>query len=225
MKRGVPLFITFFVGTLLILSVFIPPMETLGENFTLFFDIIAVFAFFLGGGNLVRIHIKKLSKRKEDWQYSIVTLFGFGIMLAAGLFKWGNVGGIAASVTAEGSLFQMLYTSIFVPCGSTMYALLAFFVASASYRAFRAKNLDATILLIAAFIILLGRTPLGTKLTSWMPEALSVTHIPNLAVFIMNSFNLAGQRAIMIGICLGVVSMSLKLILGLERTHLGGDDA
>ena len=39
MKRGVPLFITFFVGTLLILSVFIPPMETLGENFTLFFDI------------------------------------------------------------------------------------------------------------------------------------------------------------------------------------------
>ena len=225
MKRGVPLFITFFVGTLLILSVFIPPMETLGENFTLFFDIIAVFAFFLGGGNLVRIHIKKLSTRKKDWQYSIVTLAGFGVMLAAGLFKWGNAGGIAASVTAEGSLFQMLYNNVFVPCGSTMYALLAFFVASASYRAFRAKNLDATILLVAAFIILLGRTPLGTKLTAWMPEALSVTQIPNLAIFIMNSFNLAGQRAIMIGICLGVVSMSLKLILGLERTHLGGDDA
>ena len=225
MKRGVPLFITFFVGTLLILSVFIPPMETLGENFTLFFDIIAVFAFFLGGGNLIRIHIKKLANKKTDWQYSMVTLSGFFLMISAGLFKIGNTGGIASSVTTEGSLFQVLYMSIFVPCGSTMYALLAFFVASASYRAFRAKNLDATILLIAAFIILLGRTPLGTKLTAWMPESLSIFQIPNLAVFIMNSFNLAGQRAIMIGICLGVVSMSLKLILGIERTHLGGKDA
>lgn len=225
MKRGVPLFITFFVGSLLILSVFIPPLETLGEDFSLFFDIIAVFAFFLGGGNLVRTHINKLSKKKTDWRYSIVTLTGFTFMLAAGLFKIGNAGGIAASVTAEGSLFSVLYTSIFVPCGSTMYALLAFFVASASYRAFRAKNLDATILLVAAFVILLGRTPLGTKLTAWVPESISLFQIPNLAVFLMNSFNLAGQRAIMIGICLGVVSMSLKLILGIERTHLGGDDA
>lgn len=225
MKRGVPLFITFFVGALLILSVFIPPLETLGENFTLFFDIIAVFAFFLGGGNLVRIHIKKLSNRRTDWQYSIVTLLGFFLMLSAGLFKIGNAGDIATAVTTEGSLFQTMYRSIFVPCGATMYALLAFFVASASYRAFRAKNIDATILLVAAFVILLGRTPLGTKLTAWVPESLSIFQIPNLAVFIMNSFNLAGQRAIMIGICLGVVSMSLKLILGIERTHLGGDDA
>ena len=63
MKRQIPLFITFFVGALLIFSVFIPPMESAGENFTLFFDIIAVFAFFLGGGNLLRVHITKLKRR------------------------------------------------------------------------------------------------------------------------------------------------------------------
>ncbi len=225
MKRQVPLFITFFVGTLLILSVFIPPMENLGENFTLFFDIIAVFAFFLGGGNLLRVHFKKLSKKKRDWQYSIVTICGFFFMLAAGLFKIGNPGDIASSVTAEGSLFQTIYTNMFVPLGSTMYALLGFFVASASYRAFRAKNREATILLIAAFIILLGRTPFGTMLTVWIPDSMSIAQIPNLAIWIMNSFNLAGQRAILIGIGLGVVSMSLRLILGVERTYLGDDSA
>ena len=225
MKRQVPLFITFFVGTLLILSVFIPPMENLGENFTLFFDIIAVFAFFLGGGNLLRVHFKKLSKKKTDWQYSIVTICGFFFMLAAGLFKIGNPGDIASSVTTEGSLFQTIYTNMFVPLGSTMYALLGFFVASASYRAFRAKNREATILLIAAFIILLGRTPFGTMLTVWIPDSMSIAQIPNLAIWIMNSFNLAGQRAILIGIGLGVVSMSLRLILGVERTYLGDDSA
>ena len=101
MKREIPLFITFLVGTVLIVSVFLPPMETLGENFTLFFDIIAVFAFFLGGGNLLRVHFSKLSKKKRDWQYSIVTISGFFIMLALGLFKIGNAGGISASLTAD----------------------------------------------------------------------------------------------------------------------------
>ncbi|MEW6411562.1 MAG: hypothetical protein AB1483_03710 [Candidatus Zixiibacteriota bacterium] len=223
MRRQVPLFITFFVGALLIFSVFIPPMENLGENFTLFFDIIAVFAFFLGGGNLVRVHVTKLRRRKADWWFSIVTLIGFFCMLIIGLFKIGNDGGIAAQVTAEGSWFQEVFNYILNPLQSTMYALLAFFVASASYRAFRAKNNEATILLIAAFIILLGRTPFGTMLTAWIPESFSVLQIPNLAVWLMNSPNLAGQRAIIIGIGLGVVSMSLRLILGIERTYLGED--
>ena len=225
MKRFVPLTITFFVGTLLIFSVFIPPMETLGEDFTMFFNIIAVFAFFLGGGNLIRVHFLKIVRKKEDWLFSYVTIIGFVLMLAAGLFKIGNTGDISSSVTQTGSLFEVIYRSVFVPLGSTMYALLAFFVASASYRAFRAKNLEATILLIAAFIILLGSTPFGTMLTAWMPDSMSILQIPNLAVWIMSSPNLAGQRAILIGIGLGVVSISLRLILGLERTYLGDDGA
>jgi hypothetical protein len=200
-------------------------METLGENFTLFFDIIAVFAFFLGGGNLLRVHFTKLSRKKDDWQFSIVTIVGFFVMLAIGLFKIGNDGGISSSLTTQGTYFDLIYQSVFVPLGSTMYALLAFFVASASYRAFRAKNREATILLVAAFIILLGRTPLGMMLTAWVPESMSIAQIPNLAIWIMNSPNLAGQRAIIIGIGLGVVSMSLRLILGIERTYLGGGDA
>ena len=66
MKKQIPLTITFIVGTVLILSVFFPPIETLGEDFSLFFDIIAVFAFFLGGGNLLRVHTDKISKKKRD---------------------------------------------------------------------------------------------------------------------------------------------------------------
>jgi len=205
----------------LIFSAFIPPMENLEQTFSLFFDVIAVFAFFLGGGNLVRVHVNKLLRRKRDWGFSIVTLAGFCITLAAGLFKINNPGGIAASPTAEGSLLQDIFIYVQNPLQSTMYALLAFFVASASYRAFRAKNREATILLIAAFIILLGRTPFGMMLTGWIPESLSILQVPNLAIWIMNSPNLAGQRAIMIGIGLGVISMSLRLILGIERTYLG----
>ncbi|MFQ5499907.1 MAG: hypothetical protein ACE5FH_09560 [Candidatus Zixiibacteriota bacterium] len=225
MRRQIPLLITFFVGTLLIVSVFIPPLQTLGEDFTVFFDIIAVFAFFLGGGNLMRVHISKLRRQQKDWLFSIVTITGFVVTLWAGLFKIGNPGGIMAAVDSEGSLFMTIFNSVINPLQSTMYSLLAFFVASASYRAFRAKNREATLLLVAAFIILMGRTPLGVMLTGWVPDSLSIMQVPNLAVWIMNGPNLAGQRAIMIGIGLGVISMSLRLILGIERSYLGDDNA
>ena len=84
-------------------------------------------------------------------------------MLVTGLFKIGNPGGIAGDLSATGSYFQLLFQYVMSPLNSTMYALLAFYVASASYRAFRAKNTEATILLVAAFVILLGRTALGVS--------------------------------------------------------------
>jgi hypothetical protein len=145
-------------------------------------------------------------------------------MLAIGLFKVGNPAGISGSVTEPGSWFQLTFVYCMAPLSATMYSLLAFFVSSASYRAFRAKNTEATILLVAAFIILLGRTQLGMLLTSWIPDSFSIAQIPNLAIFVMTSPNLAGQRAIMIGIALGVVAMSLRLILGIERSYLGSDN-
>lgn len=223
MRRQIPLIITFVVGMVLIISAFIPkaPFGTLGEEFTVFFDIIAVFAFILGGGALVKRHGNLIYKQKDGWGYSMVTIVAFVVTMVAGIFKIGNPEGMAGAVDGKGSWFLHIYDYAFVPLGATMFSLLAFFVASASFRAFRAKNIEATILLIAAFIILLGRTFLGTLLTVWLPERLSFLTIPELASWIMNVPNLAGQRAIMIGIALGVISTSLKIILGVESSYLG----
>ena len=225
MKRQIPLLITSIVGSVLVISVFIPhdPFGRLGEDFSVFFDIIAVFAFILGGGNLIRVHGDRIYKRAKDWQFSTVTLLGFLVTLIAGAFKIGNPDGMQGDVAGPGSLFTLIYDSIFTPLQATMFSILAFFVASASYRAFRAKNREATILLVTAFIILMGRTPIGDYITFWLPTWLGFFHVPVLANWIMAIPNLAGQRAIMIGISLGVISMSLRLILGIERTYLGSE--
>jgi len=233
-RRTIPLAITFIVGVVLIIAEFIPhkPFGNLGEDFSMYFDIIAVFAFLLGGGNLCRVHFSKVFKRKKDWQFSIVTLIGFFAMLFAGISKYNNPNGMTGDVTVADSLFAQMYDSIFTPLQGTMFALLAFFVASASYRAFRAKNIDATILLMAAFVILFGRTPaprvvadgiLGSwpDFTHWIAKIFQF--IPTLTEWIMDVPNLAGQRAILIGIALGVISMALRVILGVERTYLGSD--
>jgi hypothetical protein len=123
----------------------------------------------------------------------------------------------------EGSVLWWLFEYLYTPLASTVFALLAFYVASAAFRAFRAKNAEATLLLATAFIVLLGRTYAGTWLTSAVPEDYSALTFPGLTAFILAVGNTAGQRAIMIGIALGVAATSLKVLLGIDRSYLGSD--
>ena len=123
--------------------------------------------------------------------------------------------------SAQGHPFWWLYEYVFKPLQATTFAMLAFYVASAAFRAFRAKNVEAILLLGTAFIILLGRTFAGVFMTAWLPDWASGLKIENLSVYIMQVFNTAGGRAIMIGIALGVASTSLKVLLGVDRSYLG----
>ena len=52
----------------------------------------------------------------------------------------------------SGSMFWWFYEYAFKPLTSTMFAMLAFYVASAAFRAFRAKNFEAILLLSTAFM-------------------------------------------------------------------------
>ncbi len=223
MKTQVPILITMIVGASLVLAMFVPhsPFRTLDEHFSVWFDILACFAFVLGGGNLLKVHLRKVSARGKDWAYSAVTVASFLVMLVAGLFKLGAPSWDTDFI-GDGTWFKAIYDATFAPLQATMFSLLAFFVASASFRAFRAKTREATLLLVAASIILVGRTPLGDTLTAWLPRPLEFLRIANLSNWLLSVPNLAGQRAIMVGIALGVISTSLKLILGIERSHLGG---
>lgn len=125
---------------------------------------------------------------------------------------------------ASGSGLHWIYEYTFKPLTSTMFALLAFYVASAAFRAFRAKNLEAILLLGTAFIILIAQTPIGAWLTSGIPDSLSALQADELKRYIMSLFNTAGNRAIMIGIALGTAATSLKILLGVDRSYLGSGD-
>jgi len=230
MKRTVPLIIAAAAGYVMVIAFFVPWMIDSREHAETWFNILAAFAFILGGASILQMHLKRISDRRAGWGYSVICLLGFAFTLIVGLFKIGVPPAPEAphrpwsgDFEIQGSPFSWAYDYIMLPITATMFALLAFFVASAAFRAFRAKNIEAMLLLGTAFIILLGRSYAGTVLTGWVPiDALT---LPGLTDIIMSVFNTAGQRAIMIGIALGVVATSLKILLGIDRSYVGSKES
>lgn len=173
----------------------------------------------LGAGPLQREQKNFLldNYRKEfHWKQQVGQLFTSAHVVK---FPW------SGSYTAQGSPFWWLYEYVLQPLMTTTFALLGFYVASAAFRAFRAKNLEAILLLGTAFIVLLGRTSAGPALTGWIPEEFKAFRLDQMTIYIMSIFGTAGNRAIMIGIALGTIATSLKVLLGVDRSYLGrGDD-
>ena len=231
MKRNIPLLVAMIAGFVMIAAYFSPYTVSWGEKVVVWFDILAAIAFVLGGGTLLKVHLKKASDQVPGWGYSVVTIIAFVVMLTVGLGKIGvnpaekyPAFAWSGSYREVGGPFWWLYEYVFKPLQATIFAMLAFYVASAAFRAFRAKNFEAILLLATAFVILLGRTAAGPALTGWFPDVIEGLEADKLTEYLMQVFNTAGNRAIMIGIALGTASVSLKILLGVERSYLGSGE-
>ena len=121
-----------------------------------------------------------------------------------------------------------IFNYINVPASSTVFSILAFYIASAAYRAFRARSFDATVMLITALIVMIGRVPLGEMFSNLISPRVG-GHLPflrldNLTSFFLNYPTVAAKRAIFLGLALATVSTSLRIILGIERTYMGSEE-
>lgn len=148
--------------------------------------------------------------------------------LTARVTRWkGGVppdAGAAFTIMRPGAdMFFWLFNYVQSPLDATMFSLLAFFIASAAFRAFRARNLEATLMLIAACAVILGLTPPFVRVWNTLVPALP--GFPTaLKDWILEVPNMASRRAVFLGIGLGAIAQSFRIILGLERTYLGGTD-
>lgn len=217
MKREIPFALVTIFGLFMVFQYFVPHenSEWLYEFFALdWIPIIGIFALALGIWSLLRVNWEKIKNRRQDWQYSIVLITGLFLMITFGFLapvegRWGFH--FMDPAPLRSYMFRHFFDYILIPGQATVFSLLAFFIASAAYRAFRARNLLASLLLISALIVMLRFNP-------YVP---GVELINTAATWILNVPNLAAKRAIVIGIGLGIVATALKVILGIERGYLG----
>jgi hypothetical protein len=226
MRKEVPLVITFTIGIFMILEFFLPHpfVKGISEAFKKWFLIIAAFAIVLGIANIARVNVHKIQRRTEGWGYNVVTMVALVAMLLVCL-TFDVKEAVRESWLTKALGMQSLGTNpgkwsfdtFMVPLNATMFSLLAFFIASAAYRAFRVRSLEAGLLLGAAVIVMIGRVPLGQF------TLFGDFHLGKVSDWILDYPNTAAKRAILMGAAMGIISMGLKVILGLERAYLGGE--
>lgn len=214
MRRQVPLALCFVFGVVMVLIEFSPHpySKSLYNEVINWSLIISPFALVLGVATLVQTHWIRIRRRVEYWQYSFVVFIGMIVMVAIGI-----------PFGPSHKAFKWLFKYIQVPMDATMFSLLAFFIASASYRAFRARTLEATLLLVAALIVMIGNAPIGDFI--WNKIMPFGDNLPStVRQWILENPNLSSRRGVILGVSLGIISQSIRIILGIERSYLGGGD-
>ncbi len=183
--------IIFGVATLLILGL----VPDFASSLTGWASFLAAVALILGVFNLLGVHLRRTFSGNF---YSLVLIIG---LLATLVLGFTDLLGGADTV----------FTYIQAPLEAALGALLAFFLFFAALRLLRRNVSFWTVLFVATvLLVLLGITP--------MPAALSniFTAINDLISLIFVS---AGMRGIIIGVALGTITVTLRLILGSEQPY------
>ena len=196
-KRSVATAIAISVGLFVLLDFFVQNafIGTLKFVFVRWAIIVAAFAMVLGFFNVLTVHLNKILRFKQGWFYSIFLILTMMAVLVLGLIEG-----------PQGSLTSRIFQYILFPLQATIFSLLAFFVASAAYRAFRVRNWESALLVIFGVIVLLGQVPLWGALTSSKEWILGV-------------LSMAGSRGILLGAALGTVATGLRVLLGIDRPY------
>lgn len=197
---------------------------------------LTAFLLLLGVLSLVRLHLAKVAKKQKDWGYSAVLLVTIAVMALFGYWDWNTRQGwqpadveamkVFANRPMQVNMKDFLFEGLLQTMEAGMFSLIAFYILSAAYRAFRIRSVEATILLASALITMLGLLGLAENYWSLAIDAMGGTNpealvnnfrLDSISGFIRNNLQAPGLRAIDFGVGVGALAMALRLWLGLER--------
>jgi len=185
-------------------------LQAVSDQLLAYITAVLTAAFAIGVINLTRVHWINIKRKRATWRYSVILLLSlYGMLvfsvIASPFALDPNATVIPASVIQFSTpIWDFLYYKVLVNINSSIFSLLAFFIASAAYRAFKARSVESTILLVAGLLVILGQAPIADLI--W----------PGLSMirdWIMAFPNAAGQRGILIGTALGIIVFSVRRLI------------
>lgn len=197
--------ITLVVGLVLTLDFFvtISPINKVSAIILSWMPLIGSFAVVAGGLNVIIVNQNAIRKRASGWSKNLVTIVFLLVTVVIGLAQG-----------TSSPAYSFLYYRVLIVCGNTLGGLLAFFVASSCFRAFRAKNVESFLLLAAGALVLLGQSSYGQVIWS---------AFPSIGQWIIDFPNLGAQRGLLIASGMGFISVSLRTTLGIGKRSLGSE--
>jgi len=212
-RREIPIVLTAFFALYMMIAYHLTlPWLSETSQFTkdlqTFSQILGVMALGLGYIAIVRLHVGYIARRvkhPQHWLWSVWLLIVLAIVTIIGL-PLGSLG-------VRSSQLRFFYDSILLPMRGAMYAVVSFYIASAAYRVFLARNREAAVMLGCSFIVMLTNAPVGELLGSWVGD---------LGSWLLKVPCMAGERALSICAGFGSLVLAWRMITGRETGYLRG---
>jgi len=199
-----------------------------------FANILTAFLLGLGIYSLLRIHLGKVFKQGKDWQFSLLLIGSLLAMTIFGYWDWyqrkfsENAAELANpdnwGIAQRGR--DLLFDGLLQQMDAAMFSIIAFFILSAAYRAFRIRSIESTILLATALIVMLSlmgaveytsREAIGSVTGNDPNSFLNNFRLKDMADWLRSAVQTPSLRAVEFGIGVGALAMGLRLWLSLEK--------
>jgi hypothetical protein len=205
-------------------AIFLSDVTSVVSTFT---QVLTAFLLGLGVYSVISVHGKKILKQQKDWQFSAILFLSAILMVVFGYGDWLDEQKRSAAETALNPGFwnrgkDLLFDGLLQNMDAAMFSLIAFFILSAAYRAFRIRSVESTILLSTALIVMLSL--MGVVVSGWdnltgslWGGNLSLTEISK---FINANLQTPGIQAVKFGLGIATLAMAMRIWLSLERGGL-----
>jgi hypothetical protein len=206
--REIPWIITLVSAFITIIAWFLVSQEAQDVSSALQVWVVILGGFAVAGLGPLAIlifHTARIRQRKEgQWPFSAWLLIIMVVTIITGVF---------IQPLAANDAFLWLYNTLYLPANATVYALLAFWIISAAFRAFRVRTWEAAVLFAAAILMIFRNAPFGAAIWPGFGD---------IGGWIMDIPTGAAFRGIIIASAIGVIALSIRILLGYERSAGGG---
>lgn len=196
-RQSLPLALAYVFGALALVGLLFVP--ALAKTITGWVGFLAVIALLIGILNLFSVHSRRLVRGNI---YSGVLVVSLVAMIALGFTDSLELtdGGVSAA-----------FRYVQAPLEAALASMLAFFLLFAGVRIIqRRRSWWAVIFIASVIIFLLGRT----SLPGFAGDILGTVSDFMTLVFVSS-----GMRGILIGIALGAIAVSIRVLMGMDRPY------
>ncbi len=187
-------------------------LQAVSQELLAYITVMLTLPFMLGIINLSRIHWRNVNKNRPNKPFSAVLLVSMYGMVFLSVFAQASPFSLDPKasflpldfVAALSRPWEFAFYKMLVPINAMIFALLAFFIASAAYRAFRIRTVESSIMLAAGILVILSQAPLVEPV--WMG-------LPIARDWLLSIPNVAGQRGITIGLAIGIIAFTLRRLV------------
>lgn len=155
--------------------------------------LLSAFGLLAGALNVVLVHLQRIQEGRADWLLSLVLLVVLTMVFTAGLL---DKEGTASP------LLEWVYEHLIYPVQSTLFALLAFFLAAAAYRYLRIGRVGGGWMLAGALSMFLIQMPLSQSVLS--------VPVRNLLTWLLEWPVMAAMRGVLLGAALSLMIVTIR---------------